>query len=81
MTLALVTEVRQALAEHADPAKAEDMKRYMKSEMPYRGVQTPLLRRMCKDVFRRHSIQEKEDWQPQSWICGETPPIARSVTR
>ena len=39
------------------------MKRYMKSEMPYRGVQTPLLRRFCKDVFRRHPIPGKEDWQ------------------
>ena len=62
MTLDLVTEVRQALAEHADPAKAEGMKRYMKSEMPYRGVQTPLLRRLCKDVFRRHPFRDKEDW-------------------
>ena len=63
MTLALVTEIRQALAEHADPAKAEGMKRYMKSEMPNRGVQAPLLRRLCKNVFRRHPIQDKEDWQ------------------
>ena len=63
MTFALVTEIRQALAEHANPAKAEGMKRYMKSEMPYRGVQTPLLRRLCKEVFRRHSIPDKEDWQ------------------
>ena len=62
MTLDLVTEIRQALAEHADPAKAQGMKRYMKSGMPYRGVQTLLLRRICKEVFRRHPIQDKEDW-------------------
>ena len=61
MTLDLVAEIRQALAEHIDPAKSQGMKRYMKSEMPYRGVQTPLLRRICKDVFRRHSIPDKED--------------------
>ncbi len=59
----LVTDLRQALAEHADPAKAEGMKRYMKSEMPYRGVQTPLLRRLCRGLFRRHPIQDKVEWQ------------------
>ena len=62
MTLALVTEIRQAFAEHANPAKAEGMKRYMKSEMPYRGVQTPLLRRLCKDVFRSQPIDDKKGW-------------------
>ena len=38
------------------------MKRYMKSEMPYRGVQTPLLRRICKDLFRKHPIEDKDVW-------------------
>ena len=63
MTLDLVAEIRQTLAEHADSAKAQGMKRYMKSEMPYRGVQAPLFCRLCKDVFRRHPIQDKKDWQ------------------
>ena len=35
----------------------------MKSEMPYRGVQTPLLRRLCKDLFRKHPIYERSVWQ------------------
>ena len=39
----LVTALRQALADNGDPTKAEGMRQYMKSEMPYRGVQTPLL--------------------------------------
>ena len=39
------------------------MRRYMKSEMPYRGVQTPMLRRICKDLFRKHPIQEKHTWR------------------
>ena len=62
MTPDLVTEIRQALAEHGDPVKAESMKRYMKSEMPYRGVQTPLLRRIFRELFRRHPIEEKDAW-------------------
>ena len=63
MTLELVTEIRQALSVNADPAKAEGMKRYMKSAMPYRGVQTPLLRRLCRDLFRSHPIEAKALWQ------------------
>ena len=59
----LVTALRQALADNADPAKAEGMRRYMKSKMPYRGVQTPILRRICRDLFRRHSIEEKCLWR------------------
>jgi len=59
----LITALRQTLADNADPTKAEGMKRYMKSEMPYRGVQTPILRRICKNLFRHHPIQEKEDWK------------------
>lgn len=41
----LVTDVRRALAEHANPDKAEGMRAYMKSEMPYRGVQKPARRK------------------------------------
>ena len=59
----ILTALRQALADHADPNKAEGMRRYMKSEMPYRGVQTPMLRRICKDLFRKHPIQEKHTWR------------------
>ncbi len=48
----LVDEISATLAEMADPAKAPDMQRYMKSQMPYLGVQksrlTPVVRRMTK---------------------------------
>ncbi len=46
----LVDEVRDALADHADPIKAEGMRAYMKSEIPYRGVQTPLRRKILRTV-------------------------------
>ena len=62
MTLELVTEIRQALAGHQDPVKAEGMKAYMKSEMPYRGVQTPMRRQICRDLFRSHPISDKQAW-------------------
>lgn len=44
----LVTDVRRALAEHANPDKAEPMRAYMKSEMPYRGVQKPARRKLLE---------------------------------
>ena len=37
----LVRAVRDGLAELADPVKAPQMQRYMRSTMPYRGVPTP----------------------------------------
>ena len=47
-----VDDVRAALAEMAEPAKAPDMQRYMKSQMPYLGVQksrlTTVVKRMTK---------------------------------
>ena len=62
LTHALVTEIREALAGHQDPVKAEGMKAYMKSEMPYRGIQTPLRRQICRDLFRRHPLPDKQAW-------------------
>ena len=59
---ALLIEIRRVLADHANPAKAAGMRRYMKSEMPYRGVQTPLRRRLCKGVFKAHPIADKHAW-------------------
>ena len=38
------------------------MKVYMKSEMPYRGVQTPLRRQICRDLFRSHPLPDKQAW-------------------
>ena len=63
MTTVLVEEIREALADHADPIKAEGMRAYMKSEMPYRGVQKPVRRRIFRDLFQRHPIREKAPWR------------------
>ncbi len=63
MPTALANQIRRQLAGHADPEKADGMRRYMKSEMPYRGVQTPLRRRICGAAFRAHPINSKPQWQ------------------
>ncbi len=63
MTSELVDQIRRALAEHADPIKAEGMRSYMKSEMPYRGVQTPARRKIFRELFRQHPIPAKTAWR------------------
>ena len=47
----LLPRLRKALRQAADPARALIMQAYMKSEMPYHGVPTPLLRQICKAAF------------------------------
>lgn len=60
---ALAAAVRKALRERADPAKAGPMQAYMKSAMPYRGVQTPALRRACREVIAEHELDSYEAWR------------------
>ena len=59
----LIRTVRQALRAAADPAKAPIMQAYMKSEMPYRGVQSTPLRQAMRPLFAAHSIETFEDWR------------------
>lgn len=39
------------------------MQAYMKSVMPYLGIQTPELRTICKRFFEAHPIQTAENWR------------------
>ena len=38
------------------------MQAYMKSEMPYVGVQTPALRALCREVFTTHPLDTQARW-------------------
>ena len=60
---ALVAAIRKELKHRADPAKAPQMRAYMKSAMPYLGVQTPALREACRLVFSAHPLASFEDWR------------------
>jgi 3-methyladenine DNA glycosylase AlkD len=55
--------VRQALADEADPAKAPAMRAYMKSEMPFLGVQTVPRRAALKRVFTEHRLGTAPEWR------------------
>ncbi|MEU5694429.1 DNA alkylation repair protein [Actinosynnema sp. NPDC020468] len=52
----LVVTIRRALADAADPAKAPEMQRYMKSEMPFRGVPKPERAAVLRAVFAAHPL-------------------------
>ena len=63
MTADLIEEIRNALAENANSDKAEGMRAYMKSAMPYRGVQTPIRRKLFRAIFRGHPLAQQADWR------------------
>ncbi|MFW6067866.1 MAG: DNA alkylation repair protein [Myxococcota bacterium] len=59
----LADDIRWVLASHADPAKAEPMRAYMKSEMPFLGVQKKArveVERAFRDEVRR---LDAESWR------------------
>ena len=58
----LCRALREALRENANPEKAPGMQAYMKSEMPYLGVQTPALKAVCRIVFSAHPINAQKRW-------------------
>jgi 3-methyladenine DNA glycosylase AlkD len=60
---ALVDAVRRELAAAADPAKAPGMQAYMKSAMPFHGVQAPAQRRIFRAVFAAHPVGSFAAWR------------------
>lgn len=59
---ALRRALRGALHQSANPEKAPGMQAYMKSEMPYLGVQTPALKAICRKIFTAHPIDTQKCW-------------------
>jgi 3-methyladenine DNA glycosylase AlkD len=59
----LIEAVRLQLRAQRNPAKAQDMQAYMKSAMPYHGVQTPALRQLCGQVFGDHPLGSFAAWR------------------
>jgi len=62
-TRRLIAATRRALRERADPAKAGPMRAYMKSAMPFLGVQTPERRAACRAVFGSYPLDRFEQWR------------------
>jgi 3-methyladenine DNA glycosylase AlkD len=59
----LMPRLRRALRQAADPLKAPVMQAYMKSDIPYHGVPTPLLRKICRVTFEPLQFTSAAQWQ------------------
>ena len=54
--IALAEEIRVQLGRIGDPVRAVGQQRYMKSEMPYRGVNTAQHRALMRELLRRDTF-------------------------
>lgn len=55
----LLEAVRKGLTAAGDPAKAPEMQQYMKSAMPFHGVQRAQLRALCRELFASHPLPDR----------------------
>jgi 3-methyladenine DNA glycosylase AlkD len=60
---ALIREIRRGLKDAADAEKASAMRRYMKSAMPFRGVQSAAQRQIYHRTFAAHELPDASSWQ------------------
>ena len=58
----LTAALRAGLAAAADPARAKGAQAYMKSEMPFWGVPSPVQKRLWRDAFAAHPLETATDW-------------------
>jgi 3-methyladenine DNA glycosylase AlkD len=52
----LISQIRDALRDEADPERAPGMQAYTKSVMPYRGVRLPLVRAITQGALATHPV-------------------------
>lgn len=60
---ALHAFVRAGLARAGDPERARQMQRYMKTDMPFFGVQKPQQRPVFKEAMARFPPADQADWE------------------
>jgi 3-methyladenine DNA glycosylase AlkD len=56
----LVADLRSALRAAAEPERAPQMQRYMKSAMPYLGVRVPIVRRLGRAAERARPLSSRQ---------------------
>ncbi len=59
----LASFVSAELARRADPTKALSMAAYMKTDMPFYGVQSPELKQILGDVKQRFELRTRRDYE------------------
>lgn len=57
-----LSRARQAFAAAGDPARASQMQAYMKSAMPYHGVQKPAVTRALAEIFADYPFEDAAEW-------------------
>ncbi|SRR6266498_3607775 len=62
-SIALIQAIHAGLAALGDTNKAPDMQRYMKSEMPFRGVPSPERTALARRLFAEHVLTDEESWR------------------
>ena len=63
MTADLTRFVQAELSRQANPAKAVPMAKYMKTDMPYYGVQKPARAEIAREVKKRFPPQSRRDYK------------------
>ena len=59
----ILRSLRRALAAAGTPARAEGARAYMKSAMPFHGVDVNTLRAVCRRVFAAHAVADAASWR------------------
>jgi 3-methyladenine DNA glycosylase AlkD len=63
VTHVLIRAIRDRLRRAGNPVRAAGMQRYLKSEMPCRGVSMPHQRAIWGELFREHPLSSARQWQ------------------
>ena len=69
----LVEYVQSELARLADPDKAPAMAAYLKTDMPFYGVQTPPRRTLARELRKRFPPQSVAEYRTQIEVLWELP--------
>ena len=59
----LLTALRRELARAGAPGRAAGARAYMKSAMPFHGVDTETLRAICRTAFASHPVPDAARWR------------------
>lgn len=70
---AACAHVEEALAEQANPEKAEGMQAYMKTDMPFYGVQKPARTPILRDLVRLFPPGSREEYEALVEALWELP--------
>ena len=54
----LIRDLHERMLEAADPGRAPQMQAYMKSDMPFHGIASPVMKRLTRECFQAHPLDE-----------------------